>query len=76
MLKDIYNKPIANLELTFSDINKISNLNLLEKDGSTNIILNIRDNQKVITFKLNKNRKVDRNSLNTLKKDGILTQIS
>ena len=76
LLKDVYNKPIANLELTFPDINKISNLNLLEKDGNTNIILNIRDNQKVVTFKLNKNRKVDKNSLNTLKKDGILTQIS
>ena len=36
---------------------------------------NVTNNEKTLKFKLNKNRKVDRNSINLLKKEGILTQI-
>ena len=37
---------------------------------------NMRNMGKELTFKLGKSRKVDRNSLNLIKKDGILTQIN
>jgi len=76
LIKDLFNKPIINLELSFNNIDKISSINLPEIDGKTNIILKYNDNKKEYVFKLKKNRKVDRNLLNSIKKDGILTQIN
>ena len=76
LIKELYNKPISNLELSFEDINKISNLHLSETNGKTNVILKYKDNQKLYVFKLKKNRKIDRNQLNLIKKEGISTQIN
>jgi DNA polymerase-3 subunit alpha len=76
LIKDLYNKPISKLELTLDKIEKITSLDNLSYDGNTEVILNVKNNQKILTFKLNKNRKVDRNSINLLKKEEILTQIS
>ena len=76
LIKELFNKPILNLELSFDDLNKISNLDLPENDGKTNVILKYKDNQKLYVFKLKKNRKIDRNQLNLIKKDRISTQIN
>ena len=76
LIKELFNKPIFNLELSFDDLNKLSNLDLLEMDGKTNVILKYKDNQKLYVFKLKKNRKIDRNQLNLIKKDRISTQIN
>ncbi len=76
LIKDLYNKPISKLELTLDNIEKITTINNLNFDGNTEVIINVKDNQKILTFKLNKNRKVNRNSINLLKKEGILTQIN
>ena len=76
LIKELFNKPILNLELSFDDLNKLSNLDLPEKDGKTNVILKYKDNQKLYVFKLKKNRKIDRNQLNLIKKDRISTQIN
>ncbi len=76
LIKELFNKPILNLELSFDDLNKLSNLDLLQMDGKTNVILKYKDNQKLYVFKLKKNRKIDRNQLNLMKKDGISTQIN
>ena len=76
LIKDLYNKPISKLELTLDRIEQFASLDKLEIDGNTEIILNVKDNQKTLKFKLNRNRKVDRNSINLLKKDGIRTQIN
>ena len=76
LIKELFNKPISNIQLSFDDLNKISNLDLSEKDGKTNVILKYNDNQKLYVFKLKKNRKIDRNLLNLIKKDGILAQIN
>ena len=76
MIKDLYNKPISKLVLTLDNIEQITSLDNLSYDGNTEVILNIKDNKKILTFKLNKNRKVDRNSINLLKKEGIITQIN
>ena len=76
LIKDLYNKTISKLELTLDKIEQIATLNNLNNDGNTEIILNVRDNQKTLRFKLSKNRKVDRNSINLLKKEGILIQIN
>ena len=76
LIKELFNKPILNLELSFDDLNKLSNLDLPEMDGKTNVILKYKDNQKLYVFKLKKNRKIDRNQLNLIKKGGISTQIN
>ncbi len=76
MIKDLYNQPISKLELTLDKIEQINALDNLNVSGNTEIILNVKNNQKTLVFKLNKNRKVDRNSINLLKKEGILTQIN
>ena len=75
-IKELFNKPILNLELSFNDINKISNLELSEDDGKTNVILKYLKDDKQYVFELKKNRKIDRNQLNLIKKEGILTQIN
>ena len=76
LIKELFNKPISDLELSFDDLKKISNLNFSQIDGKTNVILKYKDNEKLYVFKLKKNRKIDRNLLNLIKKDGILTQIN
>ena len=76
LIKELFNKPIENLELSFDDLSKISSLNLITADGKTNVIIKYRENQKEYVFKLKKNRKIDKNILNLMKKDGILTQIN
>ena len=75
LVKDLYNKPISNLELTLNNSKQISLLNNFEIYGNTNITLKVKDNQKILTFKLNKNRKVERNSINLLKNEGIISKI-
>ena len=76
LIKDLFNKPISNLEMYFDNVDKISSAKLPEKDGKTSVTLKLKDNEKEYVFKLKKNRKVDRNQLNLLKKDGISTEIN
>ncbi len=76
LIKELFNKPISNLELSFDDLKKISNLKISESDGKTNITLNYQNDKKLYVFKLKKGRKIDRNLLNLIKKEGITTQIN
>ena len=52
---------IKNLE----DIQKISKLNL--ERGKTKILIDVQMDNKIISFKLNENRKIDHKKLNLLK---------
>ena len=72
---DIYNKSISKLELTLSKKEQLKALNKLELNGNTSVYFNFEGDNKKLSFKLKKNRKVDRNTLNFLKKEGIITQI-
>ena len=76
LLKDLINKPISNIKLTLNNLKQISFLDNLEINGDTAVTLTIKNNNRETTFKLNKNRKVDRKTLNILKKEGISTQIN
>ena len=76
LIKDIYNKSISKLELTLSKKEQIESINKLELNGNTSVYFHLSDNNKKLSFKLKKNRKVDRNVLNFLKNEGIITQIS
>ena len=76
MLKELINKPISKLELSFNNIEKISQLNLPDIQGKTDVTLKYSSNEKEYTFKLKKNRNVDIDLLNLIKKEGFLTKIS
>ena len=75
-LKDIFNKPISEIEFKTQDLNKINEIsNFNKKDGTTEVKINIKDGDKKLIFKLKNKRLVDRKSVNTLKKQDILTTI-
>ena len=75
-LKDLFNKPIAEIEFSTQDSKKINEIsNLIKKDGTTEVKIKIKDGDEKLTFKLKDKRLVDRKSVNTLKKQDILTTI-
>jgi len=75
-LKDIFNKPISEIEFKTHNLNKINEIsNFIKKDGSTEVKINIKDGDKKLVFKLKNKRLVDRKTVNTLKKQDILTTI-
>ncbi len=76
LINDLYDRPISNLSLICNNLEQIAAIRELELDGKTSITINIPSKNKKLIFKLRKNRKVNRNSLNFLKKQGILAQIS
>ena len=76
LIKELFNESISQLELSFDDLNKISNLKISQDDGKTNLILKYQDNDRIYVFKLKNNRKIDRNLLKLIKKEGISTQIN
>ncbi len=76
LIKELLNKTITNLELSLNDLNKISTLKLTEFEGKTNVIIKFINNETEYIFKLKKTRNVDRNLLNSIKNQGILTQIN
>ena len=76
-LKDLFNKPLS--EITFEiksadEIDKISNL--IEKEGNTEININLIEDNNELTFKLKNKRFIDRKSINLLRNQDILTIIS
>ena len=71
-LKDLFNKPV--LEVTFDikskgEIDKISNL--LKKKGSTEVKINLKEENNELRFKLKNKRYIDRKSINILRNDDI-----
>jgi len=75
-LKDLFNKPIAEIEFSTQDSKKINEIsNLIKKDGTTEVKIKIKDGDEKLTFKLKDKRLVDRKSVNILKKQDILTTI-
>jgi DNA polymerase III subunit alpha len=76
-LKDLFNKPLS--EITF-DINSIKQIdkisNLLKKEGSTLVNINIKDESQKLVIQLKNKRFIDRKMINILRNDDILTSIS
>ena len=75
-LKNLFNKPISNVELFIKDqkfIDKIEKI--LSKDGNTEVKIKIQDEKKKYIFNLKNKRFVDRKSLNLLKNQGISANI-
>ena len=75
-LKDLFNKPISEIEFATKDSKKMNEiLNLIKKDGATSVKIKIKDGDENLIFKLKNKRLVDRKTVNTLKKQDILTTI-
>jgi DNA polymerase-3 subunit alpha len=75
-LKNLFNKPVSSITFNLKstkDIDEISNL--LQKEGSTEVKINIINNEKKINFKLKNKRQIDRKSINILRNKDISTAI-
>jgi DNA polymerase-3 subunit alpha len=75
-LKDLFNSPINEVFFDIKsddEVNEISKI--LNKEGKTVININLINEDKILTFKLQNNRNLDRKSLNLLRKKEILSTI-
>ncbi len=69
-MKEVIEKPIEEVKIkikNLEDIEKINKLNLV--GGKTKVIINVDVNKKMISFKLNENRKIDHKMLNLLRNE-------
>ena len=75
-LDEILNKPINNLKIKINNTKDLIILsNILNTKGNVEIMFELEENNKKYTLKLKNKRFVDRNVLNTIKNQGILTSI-
>jgi len=75
-LKDLFNKPVNEIEfnlISVKDIDRISDL--VNEEGTTVVKLNIKDENKEISFKLKNRRLIDRKAINILRNNDISTII-
>ena len=71
-LKDLFNKPVNEIIFNLKsvkDINKISHL--INEEGTTEVKLNIKDENNDISFKLKNRRLIDRKAINIIRNDDI-----
>ena len=76
-LKDLFNKPVSEISFNLKsteDINLISDL--IKDEGSTEVKINIKEQNKNFKFKLKNKRQIDRKSINTLRNNDISTIIN
>ena len=75
-LKNLYEKPINNIEILIKDEKYLNQVQkILEKNGQTQVIIKILDQDNKLVFNLKNKRLVDRKNLNLLKNQGISTNI-
>ena len=75
-LKNLYEKPINNIEILIKDKKYLNDVQkILEKNGQTQVIIKILDQDNKLVFNLKNRRLVDRKNLNLLKNQGISTNI-
>ncbi len=75
-LKDLFNKPVNEIVFnikSIKDIDKISDL--VDEEGTTEVKININDENNEISFKLRNRRLIDRKAINTLRNNDISTII-
>ena len=61
------------MKLYLTDIDKISDL--VDEEGTTEVIININDEKNDISFKLKNKRLIDRKAINILRNNDISTII-
>ena len=76
ILHIFYEKPINNIEILIKDKKYLNDVQkILEKNGQTQVIIKILDQDNKLVFNLKNRRLVDRKNLNLLKNQGISTNI-
>ncbi|MDA8537898.1 DNA polymerase III subunit alpha [Candidatus Pelagibacter bacterium] len=76
-LKDLFNKPVSEIEFKVKSINDADKIsNLLKHEGNTEVKINITDEKKNISFRLKNKRHIERKSINSLRNDDISIIIS
>ncbi|MDC1254333.1 DNA polymerase III subunit alpha, partial [Pelagibacteraceae bacterium] len=71
-LKDLFNKPVNEIVFnikSIKDIDKISDL--VDEEGTTEVTINMNDENNEISFKLKNRRLIDRKAINTLRNNDI-----
>ncbi|MDA7572872.1 DNA polymerase III subunit alpha [Candidatus Pelagibacter sp.] len=75
-LKDLFNKPISEIEFNIKSLNDIDQIsNIIKQGGTTEVKINLIDDNKDISFKLKNKRLIDRKSINILRNKDISTII-
>ena len=75
-LKDLFNKPVNEIVFnikSIKDVDKISDL--VDEEGTTEVTININDENNDISFKLKNRRLIDRKAINILRNNDISTII-
>jgi len=76
-LKDLFNSPINEISFNVKSIEQIQEISkLLNKDGKTQVKFNLLTKDQILNFQLKKPMKLDRKSLNLLRKQQIQAEIS
>ena len=75
-LKNLFNKPVSSITFNLKSIKDIDQIsNFLQKEGSTEVKINIINKENKINFKLKNKRQIDRKSINILRNKDISTVI-
>ena len=76
-LKDLFNSPINEISFNLRSIEQIKEISkFLNQDGKTQVKFNLLTKSQILNFKLKKTMKLDRKSLNLLRKQQIQAEIS
>ncbi len=76
-LKDLFNSPINEVSFTVDSKEQVHAIsNILEENGKTLVNINLLTDDNILQFKLNNTKKLDRKSLNLLRKQQIQATIS
>jgi len=75
-LKDLFNKPVNEIRFNIKSVKDIDKLlDLVNEEGTTEVKINITDENNNISFKLKNKRLIGRKSINILRNKGISTII-
>ncbi|WP_415322287.1 DNA polymerase III subunit alpha [Candidatus Pelagibacter sp. Uisw_127] len=75
-LKDLFNKPVNEIIFNIKSVNDIAKISdLVNEEGTTEVKINIKDENNDISFKLKNRRFIDRKAINILRKSDISTII-
>ena len=75
-LKDLFNKPVNEITFNINSIKEIDKISdLVSKEGTTDVKINIKDEYNDISFKLKNKRLIDRKAINIIRNNDISTII-
>ena len=75
-LKDLFNKPVSEITFKIKSIKEIDEIsNLIKEEGSTEININLKEDDNELIFKLKNKRLIDRKAINILRNNDISTII-